>query len=168
MTIPLSRREFIKTGVAAAAAGTLGLPLPAGAAEPGATADSRAGWRWDKGVCRFCGVGCGILIATEGGRVVAVKGDRDTPVNRGLHCVKGYSNAKILYGEDRLTQPLLRMKDGKFDKQGEFVAGLLGAGLRRDGAPVQARPRRAGASRRRDHGLGPVHGPGGLCCGQAA
>src|SRR3546814_11233495 len=25
-----------------------------------------------------------------------------------------------MYGSDRLTQPLLRMKDGKFDKQGEF------------------------------------------------
>ena len=122
MTIPISRREFIKTGVAAAAAGTLGLPLPAGAAEPGATADSRAGWRWDKGVCRFCGVGCGIRIATEAGRVVAVEGDRDNPVNRGLLCVKGYANAKILYGEDRLTRPLLRMKDGKFDKRGDFVA----------------------------------------------
>ena len=119
---PLSRRQFIKAGVAAAAAGTLGLPLPAGATEPGTTADPRAGWRWDKGVCRFCGVGCGIRIATEAGRVVAVEGDRDNPVNRGLLCVKGYANAKILYGEDRLTRPLLRMKDGKFDKRGDFVA----------------------------------------------
>jgi nitrate reductase NapA len=35
--------------------------------------------------------------------------------------VKGYFNAKILYGADRLTQPLLRMKDGRFDKSGDFV-----------------------------------------------
>ncbi len=41
-------------------------------------------------------------------------------MNRGLLCVKGYANAKILYGEDRLMKPLLRMKDGKFDKNGEF------------------------------------------------
>ena len=34
--------------------------------------------------------------------------------------MKGYANAKILYGEDRLTKPLLRMKDGKFDKDGDF------------------------------------------------
>jgi nitrate reductase NapA len=53
--------------------------------------------------------------------VVAVQGDRHNPVNRGLLCVKGYANAQILYGEDRLTRPLLRMKDGKFDKQGDFV-----------------------------------------------
>ncbi|MBU1459893.1 MAG: nitrate reductase catalytic subunit NapA, partial [Gammaproteobacteria bacterium] len=28
--------------------------------------------------------------------------------------------SKIMYGADRLTEPLLRMKDGKYDKQGEF------------------------------------------------
>ncbi|MCB9649623.1 MAG: nitrate reductase catalytic subunit NapA, partial [Deltaproteobacteria bacterium] len=31
-----------------------------------------------------------------------------------------YFNAKILYGEDRLTKPLLRKKNGKFDKNGKF------------------------------------------------
>lgn len=31
--------------------------------------------RWDRGVCRFCGTGCGIQIGTQGNRVVAVKGD---------------------------------------------------------------------------------------------
>jgi anaerobic selenocysteine-containing dehydrogenase len=78
-------------------------------------------WRWDKGVCRFCGTGCGIQVATLDNRVVGVKGDPDSPVNRGLLCVKGYANAQILYGADRLTTPLLRMKNGKFDKQGEFA-----------------------------------------------
>jgi len=42
-------------------------------------------------------------------------------VNRGLNCVKGYFNGKINYGKDRLTQPLLRMTDGKFDKKGKFT-----------------------------------------------
>ena len=41
-------------------------------------------------------------------------------VNRGLNCVKGYFLSKIMYGADRLTQPLLRMKDGKYAKDGEF------------------------------------------------
>jgi nitrate reductase NapA len=34
-------------------------------------------------------------------------------VNRGLNCVKGYFLSKIMYGEDRLTRPLLRMKNGR-------------------------------------------------------
>ena len=35
--------------------------------------------------------------------------------------MKGYANTEILYGPDRLTRPLLRMKDGRFDKQGELA-----------------------------------------------
>jgi nitrate reductase NapA len=115
-----TRRRFLKTGIAAATGVAVGMQLPEGVIALGQAV--QAGWAWDKGVCRFCGVGCGIQIATEGGRVVAVKGDPDSPVNRGLLCVKGYANAEILYGADRLTEPLLRMKDGRFDKTGDFVA----------------------------------------------
>jgi nitrate reductase NapA len=109
----------LRASAAAATAAAAGLPVPASLAA--LTRDRQEGWRWDKGVCRFCGTGCGIQIATEDGKVVAVKGDPDSPVNRGLLCVKGYANTQILYGADRLTRPLLRMKDGKFDKQGEFT-----------------------------------------------
>lgn len=112
-----TRRDFIKAGVAASAATAMGFQVPgvAMAQDPG------AGLRWGKGVCRFCGVGCGIQIGTKGERVVAVKGDENSPVNRGLLCAKGYANAGILYGDDRLTQPLMRMKNGQYDKEGEFA-----------------------------------------------
>ena len=114
-----TRRDFLKQSVAAATAATVGIPVSqeALAQAKGVEAD----WQWDKSVCRFCGTGCGIMIATKDGKVVANKGDPDAPVNRGLNCIKGYFNGKILYGKDRLTQPLLRMKDGKFDKKGDFV-----------------------------------------------
>ncbi len=115
----LSRREFIKSGIAASTASMVGLPVSKLAAA--AAAELEKNWQWDKAVCRFCGTGCGILVATDGGRIVATKGDPAAPVNKGLNCIKGYFNGKILYGKDRLTQPLLRMKDGKFDKKGQFV-----------------------------------------------
>jgi nitrate reductase NapA len=63
-----------------------------------------------------------VLIGTKDGRVVATQGDPDAPVNRGLNCIKGYFLSKILYGKDRLTTPLLRKTNGKFDKEGEFEA----------------------------------------------
>jgi nitrate reductase NapA len=115
----LTRRDFLKNSIAASAAVTVGMPV-AKQAEAAVKA-TEAGWQWDKGVCRFCGTGCGIMIATKDGRIVATKGDPDAPVNRGLNCVKGYFNGKIMYGKDRLTQPLLRMTNGKFDKKGQFV-----------------------------------------------
>jgi nitrate reductase NapA len=83
---------------------------------------AESNWRWDKAACRFCGTGCGIMMATKDGKIVAVKGDPAAPVNRGLNCIKGYFNAKIMYGADRLTQPLLRVDaKGNFDKHGKFA-----------------------------------------------
>ena len=55
------------------------------------------------------------------GRVVATHGDMLSEVNRGLNCVKGYFLSKIMYGADRLTQPLLRKRDGRYAKDGEFA-----------------------------------------------
>jgi nitrate reductase NapA len=115
----LTRREFIKQQATAAAATVAGITLPHTAAMAQATG-AKDDVRWDKGVCRYCGTGCGVLVGVKDGRIVATQGDPDAPVNRGLNCVKGYFLAKIQYGQDRLTKPLLRMKNGKFDKDGEF------------------------------------------------
>jgi nitrate reductase NapA len=116
----LTRRNFLKSSAAASAAAAMGMTLPAELAADAASAET--GWRWDKAACRFCGTGCGIMMATKNGKIVAVKGDPAAPVNRGLNCIKGYFNAKIMYGADRLTQPLLRMdSNGKFDKKGKFA-----------------------------------------------
>ena len=116
----VTRREFLKTSAAAATATAAGITIPAAALAK--SKEAEAGVQWDKGVCRFCGTGCGIMVGTKEGRIVATKGDPDAPVNRGLNCIKGYFNGKIIYGKDRLTQPLMRMTDGKFDKQGKFQA----------------------------------------------
>jgi len=59
-------------------------------------------------VCRFCGCGCGVVVETLKGKVISVYGDPENDSNRGLNCVKGYYLSKILYGEDRLTKPLIR------------------------------------------------------------
>ncbi|SFV50093.1 Periplasmic nitrate reductase precursor [hydrothermal vent metagenome] len=115
----VSRRDFLKSSAAVAAAGAVGISVPQEAKAAAAKAESD--WRWDKAACRFCGTGCGIMLATKGGKIVAVKGDPAAPVNRGLNCIKGYFNAKIMYGADRLKTPLLRMNEkGEFDKKGQF------------------------------------------------
>ncbi len=113
----LTRRDFIKTNAAAAAAAAAGLTLPG---SRDALAKGKDEIRWDKAPCRFCGTGCSVLVGTKDGRVVATQGDPDAPVNRGLNCIKGYFLSKIMYGKDRLTTPLLRKRNGRFDKDGEF------------------------------------------------
>lgn len=72
---------------------------------------------WGKAPCRFCGTGCGVEVGVEGGKVVAVRGDKLAEVNKGLLCAKGYHLPGLLYGKDRLTHPLLRKADGSgFEK----------------------------------------------------
>jgi nitrate reductase NapA len=115
-----ARREFIKRTAAAAAAATAGVTLPL-QARNAALDGSVAELKWSKAPCRFCGTGCGVNVAVKDGRIVATQGDTLAPVNRGLNCVKGYFLSKVLYGADRLTQPLLRKSGGKFDKNGEFT-----------------------------------------------
>ncbi|WP_029786643.1 periplasmic nitrate reductase subunit alpha, partial [Vibrio parahaemolyticus] len=105
---------------AASAAAVAGITLPASAANLIASSDQTK-ITWDKAPCRFCGTGCSVLVGTQNGKVVATQGDPEAPVNKGLNCIKGYFLSKIMYGQDRLTQPLLRMKDGKYHKDGEFT-----------------------------------------------
>ncbi len=113
----LSRRDFLKTQAATAAAAAAGATLPG----PSLAQMVGSDIEWNKAPCRFCGTGCSVLVGTKGDRVVATQGDPDAPVNRGLNCIKGYFLSKIMYGQDRITRPMLRMKGGRYDKNGEFT-----------------------------------------------
>ena len=114
-----SRREFIRNTAIASAAAAAGLPVPAQVAEP--VVEGGNALKWSKAPCRYCGTGCGINVAVHNGRVVATHGDVLAEVNRGLNCVKGYFLSKVMYGADRLTTPLLRKKNGVYDKEGDFT-----------------------------------------------
>ncbi len=116
----MSRREYIKYQAATIAATAAGISLPSSSTNLITnTTDSEL--KWSKAPCRFCGTGCSVNVATKAGQVVATHGDIKSPVNRGLNCVKGYFLSKIIYGNDRLKTPLLRMRNGKFAKDGDFT-----------------------------------------------
>src|SRR5690349_24706206 len=114
-----TRREVLKAQAAALAAAAANVALPAAAqlVEGGIETLKVS---WSKAPCRFCGTGCGVVVGVKDGRVVATHGDMLAEVNRGLNCVKGYFLSKIMYGADRLTTPLMRVRDGKFDKSAEL------------------------------------------------
>src|SRR3954451_3892896 len=112
----MRRREFIRRSAAAAAGAAAGIALPAGAA---AAALGDAQVKWSKAPCRFCGTGCGVNVAVKDDRVIATQGDPQAEVNRGLNCIKGYYLSKIMYGEDRLTTPVLRVQEGTGAKECE-------------------------------------------------
>ena len=108
------RRSFLKKlgALSAATAATSvaeGMVVPADALQP---PERQPAVTWKKAPCRLCGVGCGLLIGLENGRAVAVKGDPDSPVSKGLACAKGYYSVQALYGADRIKRAMVR-ENGK-------------------------------------------------------
>lgn len=101
----ISRRKFIKASAAAAALASAGLPVRA-------LADEQV--VYGRAQCRFCGTGCTVQPGVRNGRVVAIKGDPDSPINHGHLCQKGYALPHIMYGSDRLTSPQVRQADGSY------------------------------------------------------
>ena len=45
--------------------------------------------RLTRSACCYCGVGCGVVIESDGARITGVHGDPDHPANRGRLCTKG-------------------------------------------------------------------------------
>jgi len=110
-----SRRDFLKK-MAATAAMTAAASLFPGiifAEEQLRGIKNSGNLKWTKAPCRFCGVGCGILVGTENGKAVAVKGDPNSSVNKGLCCVKGYHQTICIDAKDRLTKALVK-KNGVY------------------------------------------------------
>ena len=69
-----------------------------------------------RSTCPYCGVGCGVVIRTEGTRIVDVRGDPDHPANFGRLCTKGstlhLTAAPHLAAQTRLLHPMRRATRG--------------------------------------------------------
>lgn len=61
-----------------------------------------------KSVCGLCNACCGVLIELEEGRPVRVKGNPESPSNRGGLCKIGRAALEYLYNPARLAHPLRR------------------------------------------------------------
>jgi sulfite reductase (NADPH) flavoprotein alpha-component len=59
-------------------------------------------------VCPYCGVGCGMMLHTNRGRILKVEGDRSHPANFGKLCTKGANCAITVPANDRLSQAHIR------------------------------------------------------------
>src|SRR5574343_1931113 len=62
--------------------------------------------------CCYCGVGCGVLIDAEDGRIVNVRGNPAHPANLGRLCTKGASLHLTALPTTRLLVPTRRNRQG--------------------------------------------------------
>lgn len=65
-----------------------------------------------RSTCPYCGVGCGVIIQTQGDEIIDVKGDPLHPANKGLLCSKGstlhLSSSSVVQASTRAVTPMLR------------------------------------------------------------
>jgi assimilatory nitrate reductase catalytic subunit len=70
-----------------------------------------------KSTCPYCGVGCGVIIESEGPQITGVRGDPDHPANFGRLCSKGSSlhltASAVVTRQTRLLHPMQRMRRGE-------------------------------------------------------
>ena len=60
-----------------------------------------------KATCGICQGNCKVVLTVEDGKIVKVEPDRESP--RGRACFRGVHAPDILYGEQRLKKPLIRV-----------------------------------------------------------
>src|SRR5438067_2547698 len=65
-----------------------------------------------RSTCPYCGVGCGVIIESEGAQITGVRGDPDHPANFGRLCTKGstlhLTAAVPITKQVRLLHPMRR------------------------------------------------------------
>ncbi|MBS0437122.1 MAG: molybdopterin-dependent oxidoreductase [Proteobacteria bacterium] len=70
-----------------------------------------------KSTCPYCGVGCGVIIESDGRQISGVRGDPDHPANFGRLCSKGstlhLSASAAVTRQTRLLQPMRRAQRGE-------------------------------------------------------
>ena len=110
----VSRRSFLKTGVAGAVGvSVFGFELQPLYAQSSGLKIART--TETRSTCPYCSVSCGVIIHTIGDRaknvtpqVIHVEGDPDHPINRGTLCPKGSSLLQDIVNDRRLLKPQVR------------------------------------------------------------
>ena len=73
-----------------------------------------------KSICPYdCPTSCGLVIETDGKKILKVKGDENHPATQGLICRKMRNYEESVHSKDRILTPLKRIGkkgEGKFEK----------------------------------------------------
>lgn len=64
---------------------------------------------WLKSTYPYCGLGSGLMISIEEGRIVKICGMKGHPSNNGEICQLPFNYPPIITDMDRLMQPLIKL-----------------------------------------------------------
>ena len=65
-----------------------------------------------RSACPYCGVGCGVVLDVDDGRIVRISGDKAHPANRGRLCTKGKTAHEAVQAPGRLGAASVRGEKG--------------------------------------------------------
>ena len=82
-----------------------------------------------KSVCPYCGVGCGIVMEVDAGRVVKLTGDKAHPTNFGRLCTKGSTCAQAIAVTGRMDRAYVRRQDGNGQAMRDHVPVAMDAAI---------------------------------------
>jgi assimilatory nitrate reductase catalytic subunit len=96
-----------------------------------------------KATCCYCGVGCGVIVQSDGDKITGVRGDPDHPANFGRLCTKGSTlhltanpvlqqQSRALYPEMRATRDATRER-ASWDATLDFIARKFADTIREHG-----------------------------------
>lgn len=81
-----------------------------------------------RSTCPYCGVGCGVIIESEGAQITGVRGDPDHPANFGRLCTKGstlhLTASAPITRQTRLLRPMQRARRGEAPQPLDWDAAL--------------------------------------------
>ena len=75
-------------------------------------ADKLSGAKESVTICPYCGVGCGLIVASRGGKIINIEGDPDHPINQGSLCSKGSALYQVAVNQRRLEKVQYRKPYG--------------------------------------------------------
>src|SRR5437773_3289923 len=104
----LSRRDFLRYGMAAASSAAASGTIDLSPVEAAATSLRIKEAKAFPGVCTYCAVGCAQLIYVKDGKIVDIEGDPDAPHTEGALWPKGSSTYQRSLNERRITKCLYR------------------------------------------------------------
>ena len=74
--------------------------------------------------CPYCGVGCGVLIKTESGKITGIRGDPNHPANFGRLCTKGQTLHLTASHANRVLYPEVRLQKDEKRQRTTWPAAL--------------------------------------------
>src|SRR5690606_35681196 len=107
-------------------------PLYGADNEPSRSAAGGLSPRETRSTCCYCGVGCGVIVESDGQQAVGVRGDPDHPANFGRLCTKGSTlhlsarpalqqQVRALHPEMRIARDQPRQRQS-WDEVQDFMA----------------------------------------------